>query len=201
MKKRKNILESKSDRAFNIINVTFATLVLLVVAYPIIIVISSSFSNAYALLRGEVWLYPIDFTLDGYKAVLQHKGIWKGMFNSLLYTVFGTFVNMVVSVLAAYPLSRKDFTPRGIISLLFAFTMWFSGGLIPTYLLVKQLGLFDTRWAKYTNNVLANAVMGNIATKDLESSMTDTFTDADTIKVFVWNMDTIKPIKKEVKLD
>lgn len=147
MKKRKNILESKSDRIFNIVNVSFATLVLLIVAYPIIIVISSSFSDAYALLSGKVWLYPVGFSLDGYKAVFQHKSIWNGMFNSLFYTIVGTFVNMVVTILAAYPLSRKDFTPRGIISLVFAFTMWFSGGLIPTYLLVKQLGLFDTRWA------------------------------------------------------
>lgn len=145
--KKKHISESRADRIFNIVNIIFAALILFVIAYPIIIVISSSFSDAYALLSGKVWLFPVEFTLDGYKAVFQHKSIWKGMFNSLYYTVFGTLVNMLVSVLAAYPLSRKDFTPRNAISFIFAFTMWFSGGLIPTYLLVKQLGLFDTRWA------------------------------------------------------
>ncbi len=141
----KSMKETRADRVFDWINVIFATLVLFVVAYPLIVVLSSSFSDAFALMAGKVWLFPVKPTLDGYKAILQHKQVWTGVYNSVIYTVFGTAVNMIVSVLAAYPLSRKDFSLRGPISLIFAFTMWFSGGLIPTYLLIKSMGLFNSR--------------------------------------------------------
>ena len=141
----KSMKETRADRVFDWINVIFATLVLFVVVYPLIVVLSSSFSDAFALMAGKVWLFPVKPTLDGYKAILQHKQVWTGVYNSVIYTVFGTAVNMVVSVLAAYPLSRKDFSLRGPISLIFAFTMWFSGGLIPTYLLIKSMGLFNSR--------------------------------------------------------
>ena len=141
----KNMKETRADRVFDWFNVMIATLALLVVAYPLIVVLSSSFSDAFALTAGKVWLFPVKPTLDGYKAILQHKQVWTGVYNSVIYTVFGTAVNMVVSVLAAYPLSRKDFSLREPISLIFAFTMWFSGGLIPTYLLIKSMGLFNSR--------------------------------------------------------
>lgn len=141
----KSMKETRADRVFDWINVIFATLVLFVVVYPLIVVLSSSFSDAFALMAGKVWLFPVKPTLDGYKAILQHKQVWTGVYNSVIYTVFGTAVNMIVSVLAAYPLSRKDFSLRGPISLIFAFTMWFSGGLIPTYLLIKSMGLFNSR--------------------------------------------------------
>lgn len=146
MRKRK-ISECKSDIVFDVINNLVALLAMLIILYPIIVVVSSSFSDPYALMAGKVWLFPVDASFDGYKAVMHHKGIWTGMYNSLFYTVAGTLVNMIVTVLAAYPLSRKDLTIRTHVSLFFAFTMWFSGGLIPTYLLVKNLGLFDSRWA------------------------------------------------------
>lgn len=143
----KRIKENRSDRVFDWVNTCIATLILFLVAYPILVVLSSSFSDPFALMAGKVWLYPVKPTLDGYRAILQHKQVWTGVYNSVIYTVAGTIVNMVVSVLAAYPLSRKDFSLKNPISLMFAFTMWFSGGLIPTYLLIKDLGLFNTRWA------------------------------------------------------
>lgn len=145
--KVKNLRETRSDRVFDFINYVFATLILLAILYPVIVVVSSSFSNPFALMSGKVWLLPVEPTLDGYRAILRHQQVWTGMYNSVIYTVLGTIVNMVVSVLAAYPLSRNDFSIKNPIAFIFAFTMWFSGGLIPTYLLVKELGLFNSRLA------------------------------------------------------
>ena len=142
----KKIRETKSDRVFDVVNCTVAALVLLIIAYPVWIVVISSFSDPYALMAGKVWLYPIGFSFDGYSAVFRNDQVWTGMLNSCIYTVFGTLVNMIVTILAAYPLSRKDLTIREPIALLFAFTMWFSGGLIPTYLLIRNMGLFNSRW-------------------------------------------------------
>ncbi|MBE7035685.1 MAG: carbohydrate ABC transporter permease [Ruminococcaceae bacterium] len=147
MAKRNHLKETRADKAFDVFNVIFATLCLLIILYPVIIVLSSSFSDAKALMAGKVWFLPVKPTVAGYYAVLRHKQVWTGMYNSVIYTVVGTVVSMIVTVMAAYPLSRKDFTIGGLISLLFAFTMWFSGGLIPTYLLVKNLGLFNSRWS------------------------------------------------------
>lgn len=136
-----------ADKTFDMLNFLFMITVLVVTLYPIIVIVSSSFSSAEALMSGKVKLFPVDFTLEGYKAVFKNKTIWTGLGNSVFYTVVGTLVNMLFTILAAYPLSREDFKPRGAISLLFAFTMWFGGGLIPNYLLVRDLGLFNTRWA------------------------------------------------------
>lgn len=142
---KKSLRETKADRAFDAINCLIAIIILLLIAYPIWIVVISSFSDPYALLAGKVKILPIGFTLDGYNAIFRHKQVWTGMYNSVFYTVFGTLVNMFMTIIAAYPLSRKDFTLKTPISLLFAFTMWFSGGLIPTYLLIKGMGFFNSR--------------------------------------------------------
>lgn len=136
-----------SDKVFDVLNTTLLFLIFLMVGYPLVIVISSSFSSAEALLAGKVWLFPIDATIAGYQAVIRHKQIWSGIYNSVFYTVVGTVINMIITVLAAYPLARKDFAPRKFLSLMFAFTMWFHGGLIPSYILVRDLGLYNTRWA------------------------------------------------------
>lgn len=142
---KKSLRETKADKVFDKINCLIAILILLIVAYPIWIVIISSISDPYALLAGKVKILPVGFTLDGYSAIFRHKQVWTGMYNSVLYTVFGTLVNMFMTIIAAYPLSRKDFTLNAPLSLLFAFTMWFSGGLIPTYLLIKGMGFFNSR--------------------------------------------------------
>lgn len=144
MKKKKSF-SITSDHIFDVFNTIILVLFSLIVLYPIIVVVSSSFSSPNALMAGKVLFAPIDPTLDGYRAVIHHPDIWTGIKNSIFYTVVGTIINLVVSVLAAYPLSRKDFTSRGWISLFFAFTMWFGGGLIPTFLLIKDMGLYNTR--------------------------------------------------------
>lgn len=144
-KKNKSIRENRSDMIFNLINNLISFLILIIIAYPVLVVVSSSFSDPYALMAGKVWLFPIKPTLMGYEAIMNHKQVWTGLSNSAFYTIVGTILNLVVTILAAYPLSRKDLSIRGVVSLLFAFTMWFSGGLIPTYLLIKDLGLFNSR--------------------------------------------------------
>lgn len=136
-----------ADRVFDGINTSLLILILILVGYPLVIALSSSFSDPSALLSGKVWFYPVKFTFAGYEAVIKHKQVWTGTLNSAFYTIVGTAINMVVTVLAAYPLSRKDFAPRKFFSLMFAVTMWFSGGLMPLYLLVRDLGMYNTRWA------------------------------------------------------
>ncbi len=142
------VKESRADRIFTVINYLILSLFLVTILYPLIYIISSSVSNSEAVISGKVWLWPIDPTMEGYKAVFKHKLIWSGFANSFYYTVVGTLINVVMTVLAAYPLSRKDFLrQKNVFMFLFVFTMMFSGGLIPTYLVVKDLGLLNTTWS------------------------------------------------------
>ena len=122
-------------------------LLLLVVGYPIIYVLSCSFSSGAAVSSGRVLLWPVDFSLDGYKIVFNYKDVWTGFGNTIFYTVVGTALNMFLSVLVAYPLSRPNYQGRGIVTMLFTFTMMFHAGMIPNYMLVSNLGLINSRWA------------------------------------------------------
>lgn len=142
-----SVRESKGDRLFSVINYTVLTLFLITILYPLIYIASASISDSQAVIAGKVWLWPIQPTLDGYSAVFKHKLIWIGFRNSLYYTVVGTIINVVMTILAAYPLARKDFYGKNVFMFFFVFTMMFSGGLIPTYLIVKDLGLLNTTWA------------------------------------------------------
>lgn len=148
------IKNSTSDNLFDVFNTILLSLILVVIAYPLVIAISSSISSADALMSGKVWLFPVDINFAGYEVVVKNKQVVTGIWNSVVYTVSGTAINMFVTILAAYPLSRKDFRPGTFISFMFAFTMWFSGGLIPTYILVRDLGMYNTRWAMIIPNAL-----------------------------------------------
>ena len=122
-------------------------MVCLIVIFPLLYVVSASFSDPSAVVNGKVWLWPVNPTLKGYQAVFKNPKILLGFLNSFFYVIVGTTINIVVTVACAYPLSRKEFAARNAISALVVFTMYFSGGLIPTYLLVRNLGLLNTRWA------------------------------------------------------
>lgn len=135
------------DRVFNVSNYVLLTVFLASVAYPLIYVVSASISSPTAVINGDMWLWPVDITFDGYRAVLNNPRIITGFQNSLFYTVAGTFVSVLLTILAAYPLSRKDLAGRNLIMFLFLFTMLFGGGIIPTYLVVRETGLLDTRLA------------------------------------------------------
>lgn len=141
------IVESSIDRVYLFFVYLFLIICLIVVAYPLIYIISSSFSSSSAVISGKVWFLPVEPTLRGYKAVFQNPQILKGYGNSLFYLVVGTLISVSLTITAAYPLSRKNFYGRNVITALFVFTMLFSGGLIPYYLTVKGLGMLDTRWA------------------------------------------------------
>ena len=135
------------DKVVYFINYILLALLLIIVLYPLIYIISCSFSSGVALMSGKVRFLPVDPTLDSYKAVFKYNSIWTGYANSLLYTGLGTLVSIVVTLFAAYPLSRDDFMGKKIITRIFLFTMMFSGGLIPSYLLIKNLGLIDSMWS------------------------------------------------------
>lgn len=134
-----------ADKVFSIANYVILTLFLLAVAYPLIYTLSASFSDPRAVISGRMWLFPVDVTLDGYRAVFNNARIITGFQNSLFYTVAGTFASVVLTLLAAYPLSRRDLAGRNTIMFLFVFTLLFGGGLIPTYLVVRETGMLDTR--------------------------------------------------------
>ena len=141
------IKESVTDRLFLGLVYLFLVGVLIVILFPLLHIVSASFSSPSAVTSGRVWLWPVEFTLVGYEAVFRNSDIWTGFGNSLFYTVFGTLLNVAFTVMIAYPLARRTFYGRNLMMLLLVFTMFFDGGLIPNYLLVKSLGLLDTRWA------------------------------------------------------
>lgn len=147
MNRLTSIQESRGDKIFLTIMNILLFLCLVVVLYPLIYVVSASFSSPQAVITGKVWLFPVKPTLMGYEAVFKNSQIITGFANSFFYMIVGTIVSLAMTLLAAYPLSRKEFSGRNIISVIFIFTMLFSGGLIPSYLLVKNLGLVDSRWA------------------------------------------------------
>ena len=136
-----------TDHLFMTIVYAFCAIALIAILIPLIFVVAASFSSPDALLSAKVFLGPVDFTLRGYKMVFDHDLLPLSFWNSIVYTVVGTVINLVLTVLAAYPLSRKDLAVRNPIMMLFAFTMLFNGGMIPTYLLVRDLGMLDTMWA------------------------------------------------------
>lgn len=124
-------------------------LILMVAAslYPFIYVFSMSISDYNEVLKGNIWLLPKGFSLEAYKLVFDNPDIIRSYYNTIWYTVVGTFLSVFATVLAAYPLSRRNFFGRRSFSLAILFTLYFSGGMIPTFLIIKNLGLVNTRWA------------------------------------------------------
>lgn len=141
---RKN---STADMVYIVITEVILWFMLVIILIPLVYIVSSSFSSPEAVGNGWVYLWPVDFSLKGYVAVFTTENVWIGFRNSIFYTVVGTFINIVVTMLAAYPLSRRDLKGRGVVTVIFTFTMLFSGGMIPTYLLVRDLRMINTVWA------------------------------------------------------
>ena len=135
------------DNIFIILIYILLTAIMLVVFLPLVYIVSASFSDPQAVISNEVWFLPVRPTLRGYEAVFKNRNILTGFANSFFYMIVGTLVNIVMTVMCAYPLSRKEFTARNKVAMIFVFTMYFIGGLIPTYMLVNSLGLVNTRLA------------------------------------------------------
>ena len=133
------------DRIFTLVIGILLALFFIVELYPMIYVLSASFSDPTMVAGGQMLLLPVKPTVDGYRYIFQYREIWTSYANTLFYTFFGTLVNLAVTLPAAYALSRRDFRDKGFFMVLFMFTMYFSGGLIPTYLNFKDLGLLNTR--------------------------------------------------------
>lgn len=138
-----------SEKASDVILVAICAVIMFIVAYPLYYVVIASVSNPYDVYAGKTFLLPSQFTLDGYKAVFSDSSIITGYLNSIKYTVIGTVFSVTLLYLTAYPLSIRNLPGRKWLSLFFIFTMYFGGGMIPTYLIVKDTGLIDNMWALF----------------------------------------------------
>jgi putative aldouronate transport system permease protein len=149
------IQETRGDKIFLVCNYVLLTLVVVIVLYPLIYILSSSFSSGDAVRSGKVWLFPVDPSLMGYKAIFQNPNIMTGYLNSIFYTICGTIISVLLTIMLAYPLSKSTFFGRNFIMVMLVFVLLFDGGLIPYYLTVKNFGLLDTRWAMIIPNAIA----------------------------------------------
>ncbi|MEG0766614.1 MAG: carbohydrate ABC transporter permease [Clostridia bacterium] len=172
------------DRAYyTIINVVLGLFTLMVLL-PLIFIVAASFSSPEAVSNGRVYLWPVDFTLEGYATVFRNKLIGIAYLNTFFYTIFGTLINLAMTMIAAYPLARRDLPFKGTVLFLFTFTMLFSGGTIPHYMLMINLNLLNTRWAMLLpgaisvyNMIIARTFIQNIPHELEEAASIDGCTD------------------------
>lgn len=172
LRNKNKIKSTREDAIYNIINYTLLTLCIILVLYPLIYIVSASISDHKAVVSGKVWLFPVGLNFEAYKAVFGNDSVIRGYANSLFYMCFGTFISVSLTILAAYPLSRKEFFGNKIFMAIFLFTMLFSGGLIPTYLVIKKLGMLDSRLAVILPNAIG--IWNVIVTRTyLKATITD----------------------------
>ncbi len=180
-KPRYRLRQTWDDHLFDILVYALLTVCFALVAYPLIYIVSASFSSGTAVMAGRVRLWPVEPSLMAYTAAFKNKNIMLGYRNSLFYTAVGTVLNLIMAMLAAFPLSRKKLFGRQFINLFFIFTMFFSGGLIPTYLLVMDLGIYNTVWAMILPGAMSvwfvilarTYIQGSIPEELLESAELD----------------------------
>ena len=184
--RRPRIQLSTGDRVFYFLVNLFALFMFVVVLYPLIYVVSSSFSSPDAVLSGKVVFLPVEFSLEGYKTVFGYQDVLTGYMNTILYTVLGTTINIIMTLICAYPLARKTLPFRNFFMFLFTFTMFFGGGLIPSYLLMRDLHMINTIWAivipgaiSVYNMIIARTYMQtSIPGEMLEAAQVDGCSDA-----------------------
>lgn len=165
---------SVSDRIYMAFIYVMLVLAMLLVLVPLLFILASSFSSAEAISAGKVLFWPVGFSVEGYKMILETSSVWRSFLMSLFYMVAGTLISLVLTILLAYPLTRKDFKANSFITVLMIITMFFSGGMIPSYLLIDRLNMLDTVWAillptalSAYNVVLVRTYMSSNIPKDL----------------------------------
>jgi ABC-type glycerol-3-phosphate transport system permease component len=189
---------SINDRMFFILDYILLLFCGTVVLIPLLNVFAQSLSDPYAVLGGRVILWPRNFTLETFKLILRNRNIMIGYVNTLYYAFFGTVINLLMTIMCAYPLSRKNFVGRNFFMLIFAFTMMFGGGMIPTYIVIKNLGLLDSRWVMLLpcamtvwNMILARTFFQNTIPVELyESAEMDGASDIKTLVSIVIPLST-----------
>lgn len=149
------IARSRKDKLFDFFNYSILTVILLIVMYPLYLILISSISDPTAVSSGQVMFWPKGFTLKGYEILLENSEVWRGYRNSLLYVVLSVVLGVSLVISAGYALSRKDLIGRNFFMFAIVFTMFFNGGLIPTYLLVQQLHMIDTIWAVFVPSAVS----------------------------------------------
>lgn len=176
---------ARGDRTFYAIVNAIVGVFMLIVLIPLVNIVASSFSSPGAVSSGKVLFWPVEFSLDGYKAVFQNKMIGTAYFNTFFYTIVGTMINLAMTMMAAYALARKNLPYKGFFMFLFTFTMLFSGGTIPNYMLIVNLKLYDTRWAMLLpgaisvyNMIIARTFIQNIPNELYEAASIDGCSDA-----------------------
>ena len=196
-KNASSIRTSASDRIFYAINGVLVGLFTLIVLIPLIYVVSASFSSADAVSAGRVRLWPVDFSLEGYQAVFKNKMIGTAYLNTFFYTIAGTIINLIMTMIAAYPLARRNLPGKPFFMFLFTLTMLLSGGTIPTYIQMINLGLLNTRWAMLLpgaisvyNMIIARTFIQNIPEELYEAASIDGCND------FVFFRRMVLPLSK-----
>ena len=147
--KKEGKLTGLSERSSDVMLIVICAIILLIVAYPLYYVLIASLSNPYDVYAGKTFLLPSGFTFDGYKAIFADDSMLTGLINSFKYTIIGTVFSVVMLYMTAYPLSVKDLPGRKFLSIFFIITMYFGGGMVPTYLIVKQTGLINNMWSLF----------------------------------------------------
>ena len=145
-KTRHKVRRQGKDLLFDIVLYSICAVMLLLVIYPLWFIVIASFSDPSAVAGGHVWILPVGFTLEGYDELFKQAEVWTGYRNTIVYTVLGTIFGLVVNIPAAYALSRKDLWGRKVLMGLFVFTMFFSGGMIPIFLTVQEMGFYNNFW-------------------------------------------------------
>lgn len=142
-----SVSQTRGDKVFGVINAIFIVFITIITLYPLIYVCSASISSPASVTSGRMWLWPTDITFEGYKRILKNSEIWMGYVNTIFYTVVNVAISLAVTLPAAYALTVKSLPGRKFIVFVFSVTMFFSGGMIPLYVVCRNLGLVNTLWA------------------------------------------------------
>ena len=191
------MIKSTSRQIFEIINVAIMFFLSIIMVYPFLYVLAASLSSNASVLAGRVSIIPDGFNLEAYKAVLNYSLVWTSYKNTIFYTVLGTFINLVLTICGAYPLSRDYFYGKSIFMFIIAVTMFFSGGLIPTFLVVKGLGLYNKYWAlllpgaiSATNMIIMRTFFQNIPYDLEEAAIIDGASDFQVLSRIILPLST-----------